>query len=370
MSRPRLLRAAAGGGTSANGRLNVAFIGTANQAGSDFEQIVASKKVNVVAMCDIDDNFLDAALDKPPAQDAKRYNDYRKMLAEMDKDIDACLVAIPDHSHFHAAYHVLQAGKHVYCEKPLCHDIWEVRKLTETAREKGLVTQMGTQIHGGDNYRRVVEKIQAGAIGKVSRVHVWVSGGQTATNVGQTPPVPKGVHWDLWLGPAPERPYTPGLHPFNWRGYFDYGGGRMADMACHHMDLPPWALGLTAPTTVESHGPDPDPVSAPAWQVVDYHYPAVGDRGPVHLTWYHGSENGKPKRPPQFSDPSIKMPQWGDGSLFEGENGKMLLASYGNHVLLPEANFKDYKAPEPTIPNAKHGHYYEWVQACLDNKPE
>src|SRR4051812_39658646 len=226
MSRPRLLRAAAGGGTSANGRLNVAFIGTANQAGSDFEQIVASKKVKVVAMCDIDDNFLDAALDKPTAQDAKRYNDYRKMLDEMGKDIDACIVAIPDHSHFHAAYHVLQAGKHLYCEKPLCHDIWEVRKLTETAKEKGLVTQMGTQIHGGDNYRRVVEKIQAGAIGKGSRGDVWGSGGQVGERLENPPvPVPKNVHWDLWLGPAAEHQYSPKIHPFNWRGYWDFGGG-------------------------------------------------------------------------------------------------------------------------------------------------
>jgi len=193
-------------------------------------------------------------------------------------------------------------------------------------------------------------------------VHVWVEGGYVAENVGATPPVPKGLHWDLWIGPSPVRPYNPKLHPFWWRGYFDYGGGRLADMACHHMDLPTWALGLTAPETIESHGPDPDPISAPAWQIVDYHYPAVGDRGPVHLTWYHGD-----KRPPQFAEG--KLPKWGDGCLFEGEDGKLLLAGYSDHKLLPEEKFKDYKAPEPSIPSSI-GHYNEWVHACLDNKPD
>jgi predicted dehydrogenase len=366
-SRPRLLRAANG---SPNGRLRLACIGTANQASSDFDQIVASGKVQVMAMCDVDDSFLDKALMKEAAEGAKRFNDYRKMFDTMADQFDAVLVAIPDHQHFPAAMWALNHGKHLYCEKPLCHDVWEVRKLTETAREKKLVTQMGTQIHGMDNYRRVVEKIRAGAIGKVKRAHSWVEGTYVAKEPNKTAPVPSYLHWDLWIGPSAEHEYNPELHPFWWRDYLAYGGGKLADMACHHMDLPTWALGLTAPTTIESHGPDPDPVSGPAWQVVDYHYPAVGDRDPVHLTWYHGSENGKAKRPPQFYDPSLKMPKWGDGSLFEGENGKMLLASYGNHVLLPEVDFKDYRDPEQTIPNAKRGHYYEWVQACLDNKPE
>jgi predicted dehydrogenase len=358
---PQLLRGQ--GKTSANSKLKVAFIGTANQASADFERIVVGQKVHVVAMCDVDENFLDKALEKPEAEEAKRYTDYRKMLEEMDKQIDAIVVAVPDHSHFHASMHALGHGKHLYCEKPLCHDVWEVRKLTETAREKKLVTQMGTQIHGTDNYRRVVEKIQAGAIGKVTRAHSWVGGAYVAQDVGKTPPVPKGLNWDLWIGPSAERPYNAQLHPFWWRGYWDYGGGKLADMACHHMDLPTWALGLTAPTTIQSHGPDPDPISGPAWQTVDYHYPAVGDRDAVHLTWYHGD-----RLPPAFE--TGKLPKdWGDGTLFEGEKG-MLLASYGGHKLFPEESFKDYKAPDPTIPNNKGGHYDEWVQACLDNKPE
>lgn len=365
ISAPRLLRAA-GQQPSANGRLNVAFIGTANQAKADFERIVASQQVQVVALCDVDDALLDQAMARPEAAEARPYNDYRKMFDELDKQIDAVVVAIPDHSHFHASMHAVRHGKHLYCEKPLCHDVWEARTLTEAARERKLVTQMGTQIHAGDNYRKVVEKIRAGAIGKVSRVHVWVEGANVAEDVNERPPVPPGLNWELWVGPAPERPYNKKLHPFWWRGYWDYGGGRLADMAAHHMDLPTWALGLTAPTAVESQGPAPDPVSAPAWQVVDYHYPAVRDRGAVRLTWYHGKV-----RPPHFTENDQGLlPKWGDGCLFEGENGRLLLAGYADHKLLPEASFKDYKDPEPTIPRNKRGHYHEWVQACLDNKPE
>jgi predicted dehydrogenase len=361
IARPQTIRAVEPS-ISANSKLNVAFIGTFNQAASDFDQITGTKKVNVVALCDIDDDKIDLAMEKPQCENAKRFNDYREMLDKIDKDIDAVMVAIPDNQHFHAAMHAIKRGKHVYVEKPLCHDAWEARQLTQLAHEKGVVTQMGTQIHGGDNYRRVVEKIQSGAIGKVTRAHCWVEGAWVADAKPISPPpkVPDAVNWDLWIGPAPMREYHPRLHPYFWRGWWDFGGGRLADMACHHMDLPTWALGLTAPTKIESQGPDPDRESGPAWQIVDYHYPAVGDRGPVHLTWYHGD-----KRPPQFKEG--KLPKWGDGTLFEGEKG-MLLASYHEHKLLPEETFKDYKAPEPTIPNSI-GHYAEWVQACLDNKP-
>ena len=350
--------------TTANGKLNVAFVGTFNQAADDFEKIVQTDKVNVVALCDVDDSKIDKAMEKETAVDAKRFNDYREMLDKIDNEIDAVMIAIPDHSHFHAAYHALQHGKHVYLEKPLCHDVWEVRKLTELAVEKKVVTQMGTQVHGTDNYREVVEKVQAGAIGKIKRVHVWVEGAWVADAkpIKPAPPVPAPLNWDLWIGPAPMRDYLPRLHPYFWRGWWDFGGGRLADMACHHMDLPTWALGLTAPTTIESQGPDPDPESGPPWQIVDYHYPAAGDRGEVHLTWYHGD-----KRPPQFKEGLL--PTWGDGTLFEGENGKLLLAGYGGHVLLPEKDFKDYVAPEPTIARSI-GHYNEWVTACLANKPQ
>lgn len=359
-SRPRWLRAA--DAVSANEKLNVAFIGTTNQAANDFDQIVAAPGVNVVAMCDVDDTRLDEGMAKPAAEGAQRFNDYRVMLDKLDKEIDAVVVAIPDHQHFHASMSAILRGKHLYCEKPLCHDVWEVRKLTEAARERKLVTQMGTQIHGEDNYRRVVEKIQAGAIGKVSRVHVFVGGSYTGAKLTESPPVPEGLHWDLWLGTAPEQPYHPSLHPFYWRGWWNFGGGMLADMACHHMDLPTWALGLTAPTTVEAEGPPPDAIGGPAWLMAHYHYPAVGDRGPVHLTWYHGD-----KRPAEFENGQAPK-DWAHGCLFVGDKG-MLVADYGQHKLLPEEQFKDYKAPEPTIAKSI-GHYAEWVKACRDNTPE
>jgi predicted dehydrogenase len=360
-SRTSLVRAQAR--SKANSKLQVAFIGTTHQAGADYERIMASGRVQPVAFVDVDDNFLDEALNRPANADAKRFNDYREMFDKAEKEFDAVLVAIPDHHHFHASMLALRHGKHVYCEKPLCHDVWECRQLNEVSHEKKLVTQMGTQIHGTENYRQVVEKIQAGAIGNVRRVHVWVGGTYVAEpQPNPQPEVPKGLHWDLWIGPSPEHAYHPKLHPFWWRGWLEYGGGKMADMACHHMDLPTWALGLTAPTSVESHAPDPDTkdASGPAWQIVDFMYPAVGGRGPVHLTWYHGE-----KRPEQFKDPNF--PKWGDGCLFEGDKG-LMLAGYDAHKLLPETDFKDYQSPPATIPRTI-GHYNEWVQACLYTDP-
>jgi predicted dehydrogenase len=359
--RPGWLRAAADG-VSANERLNVAFIGTTNQAGYDFDQIAAAPGVNVVALCDIDDARLDEAMTKPAAEHAERFNDYREMLEKLDKQIDAVAVAIPDHQHFHASMSAMLRGKHVFCEKPLCHDVAEVRRLTETAKERKLVTQMGTQIHAGENYRQVVELIQAGAIGKVSRVHTWVGTAYAGRELPAAQPVPEGVHWDLWLGTAPEMPYRPGFHPFSWRGWWNFGGAALADMACHHMDLPTWALGLTAPTTIQAEGPAPHELGGPEALAVHYHYPAVGNRGPVHLTWYDGKN-----RPEELK--SGKVPgEWGGGNLFVGDKG-MLIADYGRHILLPEADFKDYKAPEPTIPRSI-GHYAEWVKACREGNPK
>jgi predicted dehydrogenase len=359
-ARPRLLRAA--DQVSANERLNVAFVGTAGQAKSDFDQIVAAPGVNVVAMCDIDDNRLDEAMSNPAAERAERFNDYRVMLDKMGKGIDAVAVAVPDHQHFHASMTAMMHGKHVFCEKPLCHDVAEVRRLTQTAKERKLVTQMGTQIHAGDNYRQVVELIQAGAIGNVTRVHTWVGTSYAGRQLPQAKPVPAGVHWDLWLGTAPEMPYRDGFHPFSWRGWWNFGGAALADMACHHMDLPTWALGLTAPTTIQAEGPTPHELGGPEGLTVHYQYPAVGQRGPVHLTWYDG-----PNRPEELK--SGKVPgDWGGGNLFVGDKG-MLIADYGRHILLPEADFKDFKAPDPTIPRSI-GHYAEWVKACRENKPE
>jgi hypothetical protein len=227
--------------------------------------------------------------------------------------------------------------------------------VAETAKKMKRVTQMGTQIHAGDNYRRVVELIRAGTIGPVGEVHTWVSrswgGGERPK---ETPPVPPGLDWDLWLGPAPYRPYHPAYVPFNWRGWWDFGNGSLADFACHHMDLPFWALDLRHPTLIHADGEAPHPESAAKALTVKYEFPARGEKPPVMLTWYDGG-----RRPPQFAQG--KLPQWGDGNLFVGTKG-MLLAGYSSYVLLPE---KDFAGVKPDLSIAKSiGHHKEWVEAC------
>ena len=325
------------------------MIGTANQAGWNLSQVASQ---NIVALYDVDDKFLDAAAQKYPA--AKKYNDFRRLLEQ--NDIDAVVVATPDHTHAVATVAVLKSGRHAYCEKPLTHTVSECRIVRETALKQKRVTQMGTQIHAGNNYRRVVELIQTGAIGTVREVHTWVGatyGGKQRPK--ETPPVPSNLHYDLWLGPAEERPYSPEYIPFHWRNWWAFGGGALADFGCHHMDLPHWALDLRAPLTVEAEGPPTDVECPPVWLIVRYQYPARGSKPPVKLTWYHGG-----KRPPHFAEG--KLPKWGDGNLFIGEKG-MLLAGYDKHLLLPEKEFADFKRPEPFIKNSI-GHHKEWIEAC------
>ncbi len=339
---------------SPNEKLNIGMVGTAAQAGWNLSQVASQ---NIVALCDIDDKFLDAAVQKYPG--AKKYNDFRLMLER--SDLDAVVIGTPDHTHAVATVAALKSGRHVYCEKPLTHTISECRIVRETARQHKRVTQLGTQIHAGNNYRRVVELIQTGAIGPVREVHTWVGasyGGKQRPK--ETPPVPPNLHYDLWLGPVEERPYSPEYLPFAWRNWWAFGGGALADFGCHHMDLPHWALELRAPLSAEAEGPPVDPECPPVWLIVRYEYPARGKKPPVKLTWYHGG-----KRPPQLAEG--KVPKWGDGNLFVGEKG-MLLASYDKHMLLPEADFADFKRPDPFIPNSI-GHHKEWIEACKTGGP-
>lgn len=360
-----LQRAALAGGTvliarsgfarvSPNEKLNVGVIGVANRGGANLDGVSSQ---NIVALCDIDDNYLAAAKKRFPG--AKTYNDFRKMLEQ--SDIDAVTVSTADHTHAVATAAALKLGRHVYCEKPLTHTVSEARIVRGIAAEKGLATQMGTQIHAGNNYRRVVELIKTQAIGPVREVHCWVGSvwsGETGSL--PTPPVPKNIHWDLWLGPAQERPYSPAYLPARWRGWWDFGGGAMSDMACHHMDLPYWALDLRYPLTVEAEGPEPNSETAPPWRIVHYTFPPRGEEPGLKLTWYNGD-----KRPHYFEEGVL--PKWGNGTLFVGEKG-MLLADYDNHVLLPEKDFAGFQPPAPFIPNSI-GHHEEWILACKTGKP-
>ncbi len=341
---------------SPNEKLNIGVIGTANRAAANIDGV---RGENIVAICDIDDNYLvERPRPVPRGQEISRLSQAgRPPGAGRDRGQH-------DRPHPRAAASMagIERGLHVYCEKPMTHTVYEARKIAEAARAKGVATQIGTQIHAGNNYRRVVELVRAGAIGPVREIHVWVgsrwSGGARPTD---SPPVPPNIHWDLWLGPAPERPYNPTYLPANWRGWWAFGNGALGDMACHHMDLSFWALGLRHPTKITAEGPPVSPESAPDGLKVRYEYPADGDRPAVVLNWY----DGKMAPPEVMKKPG--MPKWGDGTLFVGDNG-MLLAGYNNHLLLPEDKFKDYKRPEPTIPNSI-GHYAEWIQACKTGSP-
>jgi predicted dehydrogenase len=339
---------------SANEKLNLGVIGTINRASANLN---ALRDQNIVAICDIEDKLLAAAHAKFPQ--AKTYTDFRKMLDQ--RDLDAVVVSTPDHTHAVAAMAALKSGRHVYCEKPLAHDVFEVRAVTNAAARYKLATQMGTQIHATANYRRVVELIEKEAIGPVNEVHVWCErvwfgDGRPA----ETPPIPEGLHWDLWLGPAPKRPYHPGYQPKAWRRWWDFGGGTLGDMGCHYTDLPFWALKLRAPTSIEAEGPPANPETTPAWLIVRYQFAARGPSPAVELTWYHGGNV------PELVKEG-KVPNWSSGVLFVGSKG-MLLADYDRRRLLPERDYEGFQPPASYIPDSI-GHHKEWIAACKGGAP-
>jgi predicted dehydrogenase len=335
-------------------KLNVGFVGVANRASSNVNGVAAE---NVVAICDIDENYLASVAKRFPK--AKVYHDYREML---DKEkLDAAVISTADHNHAPATMRALDRGMHVYCEKPLTHTVEEARAVAELAAKRGVATQMGTQIHAGGNYRRVVELIQGGAIGAVKEVHVACGKGWGGNGMptGEHEP-PAHFHWDLWLGPAADRPFHPGYHPANWRRYWDFGGGTMSDMACHLMDLPFWALDLRHPTKVSAKGPTPNDYAAPHGLEVSYEFPARAGRAACELTWYDG--NRKPTGMEANGLPGV-----GFGVLFVGEKGN-LFSDYGAHRLMPEEEFVGFEGPAPSLPDSI-GHYAEWIKACKEGTP-
>ena len=350
-------------GESPNEKLDIAVIGVGGRGAGNLEGV---KGENVVALCDVDSDRLGGAAAQFPH--AKTYADFRKMLDEMDQQFDAVLVSTPDHTHAPAGVAAMKAGKHCYCEKPLTHNIFEARTMIELAKKHKLATQMGTQIHALGNYRRAVELVQCGVIGEVGDVYVWLGakfdGPQRPQAVIQpdaptdTPPVPKNLDWDLWLGPAPERPYHPAYAPFKWRYWWTFANGTLGDFFCHYCDLAFWALKLRHPSTVEAEGPV-HPESAARWAVVKQEYAARGDLPPVTLHWCNGG-----------AWPAIvkerDVPQWPNGVLFVGTKG-MLLSDYQRHRLLPKSQYTDFERPEPTIPDSI-GHHQEWIQACKTDR--
>ena len=362
---------------SPNEKLNIAIIGAGGRGGHNLRQVAGE---NIVSLCDVDENSLGRAAEQAPQ--ARRFRDFRRLYDELtDSEFDAVVVSTTEHTHAFATLPALKRKKHVYCEKPLTRDVREARIVTEAAREAGVATQMGTQIHASDTYRRVVELVQSGAIGPVREAHVWVSrawGRQTQEEAEQNRDivwswerpteemsVPDHLDWDLWLGPAPDRPfhniYVPGPKWYRW---WDFGNGTMSDLGSHWIDLPFWALDLDAPRTISAAGPEPHPEIAPASMSATYEYGPRGDRPGLTLTWYQGT-----MKPKLWSDGRI--PAWPNGVLFVGDDA-MLLADYSRYLLLVDggriAEFAPFEPPEKRIPPSL-GHHAEWVHACKTGEP-
>ena len=351
-------------GTAANEKLNIAGIGVGGRGAADIEGVADE---NIVALCDVDHTHAAKTFERFP--NARRYTDFRRMLNEIQDDIDAVVIGTPDHTHAPAGVMAMKLRKHCYCEKPLTHSVYEARMMADLARQNRLVTQMGTQIHAGDNYRRAVELIQSNAIGQVREVDVWLgadfAGPPKPTDMSQpdapseTPPVPETLDWDLWLGPAAYRPYHPEYAPFKWRYWWNFANGQLGDFFCHYCDLAFWALKLRHPASVEAEGPV-HPESAAKWTIAKQEYPARGELPAVTLSWYSGGAY-----PARVKADNI--PQWNSAVLFIGSDG-MLICDYNKHQLLPEEKFAGFKPPEPSIPSSI-GHHREWVEACKTGGP-
>lgn len=354
----------------ANERLNVAGIGVGGKGAGDVRDI-AEAGANIVALCDVDENRARGTFREFP--DAKRYTDFRKMLEER-RDIDAVIVSTPDHMHAPASMMAMKLGKHVYCQKPLTHSIYEARLMAETAKQMGVATQMGNQAHAGEPIRRGVELVRAGIIGPVHEVHTWTNRPIWPQGMSDRPPaqpVPSTLDWDLWLGPAPARPYNEAYVPFKWRGWWDFGTGALGDMACHIMDMPYWALELGAPTSVEAQSEGNTEESPPWWSTITYEFPARADRPAVKFVWYDGykdrdqnpaSENLPPEDVMEGQDPK----RW--DLVLIGEKGKMYFIRSGRRnrpswLVTPESVAEDFEEPEQTIPRVPNEDV-EWITAC------
>ena len=344
---------------SPNGKLNMGIIGSGGRGGGNLGGV---SKENIHTLCDVNRNTLAAVKKRFP--NAKTTTDWREVVA--DPEIDAVVISTADHHHAPASIAAMRAGKHVYCEKPLAHTVQEARWMQEEyAKQQGkIATQMGTQIHANGSYRRAVELIRAGAIGKVKEAHVWCSRSIRGVNPVVLPeqPVPDFFDWDVWLGPASTRPYNEGYWKggnLNWNRRWEFGNGVPGDMGSHLIDLAWWALDLRHPLRISSEGPEPDAVAAAPWQEITWDHP-----GDLKVKWYHGPEGMKRRndllQPLVGKDTTIN--RWGIGVAFIGSDG-ILVSDYGKNVLSPGAKFKDYQKPEQSIPPSA-GHYNEWLKAC------
>jgi predicted dehydrogenase len=355
----------------ANDRLNLAAIGAGGRGADDLEGL---KSQNIVALCDVDWKNAAGSFEKYP--NTARYKDFRQML-DREKSIDAVMVATPDHIHAVATMAVIKHGKPVYCEKPLTRTVHEARAVARAAREAKVATQMGNQGMAFEGNRQIKEWLAAGVIGAVREVHVWSDRPtrrgkkewwwpQAIERPVDTPPVPDTLDWDLWLGPAPHRPYHPAYVPFRWRGWWDFGSGGLGDMGIHNLAPVFSALKLGPPTSVHSSSTPVFPESLPAAAMVHYDFPALGDRPAVKVHWYDGGL--VPARPDEL-EVDLELDRE-DGIIFVGDKGKILVEGWGGEKprLIPESRNKAFVRPPKTLPRSI-GHYEEWIEACKKGTP-
>jgi len=371
-------------------RLNVAVIGTGGQGITNIKKLLTHSDVKITAICDVAQFWDNSDLyyrhngGRGPAIKAieehyrqtgseghhgcKVYVDFRTMLEKSDKDIDAVVVATPNHVHAVASMAAIRAGKGVYCEKPLTYSVYEARRIAEAVRQAKVATQLGNQGHSSDDIRRAVEWVRDGAIGKIREVHAWAGENRIPAfteRPKETPPVPEGLNWDLWLGPARERPYHPAYAPLIWHYWWDFGGGKLGNFGCHTLDTAVWALDLKHPTLVEASSTQLSKETPPIASTCHYKFPARGAQPPVDLFWYDGGI--RPPRP-DCLEPGRDLPRNG-GSLLVGDDGAILSGTWSaSPRIIPEKKMRGYEQPKPTITRSA-GHRRDWIDACKGGPP-
>ncbi len=354
-------------------KLNIAGIGAGGKGESDLFEFSKSPKANIAYLCDVDDRQITKSVQRFP--NAKRYKDFREMLDKENKNIDAVSVSIPDNCHAVAAIAAMQLGKHVYVQKPMTHDIYEARMLTEAAKRYKVVTQMGNQGSSGDGVRQMQEWYNAGIIGDATAIYVWTNRPVWPQGLGMPKTkddIPPELSWDLWLGPAQEQEYHKELVPFSWRGFWAFGTGALGDMGCHLIDPAFKTVGLGYPSEVECSQvsiyekmwtPDYFPESCPAASSVKLKFPGKNGKPDVKMYWMDGGI--QPERPDELGPDEVFGDGQGGGVLIVGTKGKMMCGTYGsNPKLLPTSRTSEVSVPK-TLARVPEGHYVQWVNAAI-----
>ena len=357
----------ASGEVPPSSKINIAGIGLNSQGGGDTDAVSGGN--NIVACCDVDWSLKGVTDRFKKYPDAKQFKDFRKMWDEMEKGIDAVVIGTPDHTHAVLAMAAIKRGKHVYCEKPLAHSLFECRELAKAAKEKNVVTQLGNQGHSFDSCRMFCEWIWDGAIGDVKEIHAGIGAinsgiDKLAAVKSETPKVPDGLDWDLWLGPSVERPYHPAFHPYQWRGWVPFGNGTIGDWTCHTIDPLFWAFDLGAPVSILAEAKDYDVktqgLAYPKGDTITFEFAAKDKRGPIKLVWHSGTE-----KIPRPADLEADRDMKDCAATVIGTKGTIMYGPWGagGVRIVPEAKMKEYKRPEAKLPRVKGGHHQDWLQA-------